>query len=99
VTGLPGFLNHDTPLNRALLCVAWHRTDPFGDAFDGLAGDIAELAGLDRDVVVRGLADVADELGDWGKCCPGCDDVIAARALPAVARLIDAAHPKLAVGA
>jgi hypothetical protein len=69
MTGEYAFLQHEQPIVRALLRAAWHRTDPFGqEAFELHAGDIAELAGLDRDAVVRGLNDVADTLDRWALC-------------------------------
>jgi hypothetical protein len=65
----PDFTNHPDPAVRALLFVAWYRTDPLGQIeFEQLAGDIAESAGLDRDVILRGLTDVADTLDRWAHC-------------------------------
>jgi hypothetical protein len=64
----PDFLDqHPDAIVRALGTVAWHR-ETLEAEFDTLAGDVAEAAGLDRAVVIRGLADVAETLDRWGQC-------------------------------
>jgi hypothetical protein len=65
----PDFLDqHPDAIVRALGTVAWHR-ETLEAEFDTLAGDVAEAAGLDRAVVIRGLADVAEILDRWVDCC------------------------------